>query len=321
MKQFSVNTIFDEDRCHARLVSKPDNQCTRKKNTRCNFCNIHEKIWKKKGVGTILNDKTIIVKYDFRLINTNYNITSIKVLQACMKGFIVRKNICLRGICVYARHLCNNIVDCMELENISNISNKYFVSYKDCKNIYWAFHIKTLYNLLKYNSQNPYNMAEIPEFVKNNLKKLKYSHVEIKKTLNKKTQLQQRCVDIFQKIDNLDNYTKCSWFLNLNLSKLKNLYFFIFDMWNYRLNLNTIEKKKYIKELPLFHIKYQDIKKYSNYYKISNIILTIFNRLISEGQTKSDKSTAANWILSALTLVSKDASIAYPWLYQAAYPN
>ena len=312
---------FDLTRCHARLVSNPNKQCSRKKNGNCNFCNVHEKIWKSKGLSTILGDKQTKSKYDFRLIPKSYNIINILKYQKIFRGFIVRKSIQLRGICLYARHKCNNIVDFMELQKIDTIANNKFISYMDAAGLYWGFNIKTFHNLLKYKSKNPYNCKEIPEIVKTNFKKIKFIIEDNKKKLNRSDQLQQKCVDIFQKIDNLNNYTKCSWFLNLNLVELKSLYYFIFDMWNYRLNLSSEEKKKYINGPELFSIQYKIIKTYTNYYKISNIILGIFDRLLTEGQTESDKSTAANWILSSLTLVNLDARLAFPWLYQAAYPH
>ena len=58
-----MNNSFDTSRCYARLISKPDNQCKRKQNGKCNFCNVHEKIWKSKGLATILNDKKVKIKH------------------------------------------------------------------------------------------------------------------------------------------------------------------------------------------------------------------------------------------------------------------
>ena len=313
--------IFIKTKCHARLVSNPNKQCSRKQNDHCNFCNIHEKIWRVKGLSTILTDKKTITKYAFRISPKSYKVSNIKKLQKLLRGFITRRSIILRGICLYSRHKCNNVVDCMELQNINTITNNNFISYMDVSGLYWGFHIKTFHNLLKYNTKNPYNCKEIPDDVKINFKNLKFIPEDDKKKLNKSDQLQQKCVDIFQKIDNLNNYTKCSWFLNLNLVELKSLYYFIFDMWNYRLNLPPDDKKKYISDGKLFKVPYKIIKTYTNYYKISNIILGIFDRLVSEGQTESDKATAANWILSSLTLVNLDARLAFPWLYQAAYPH
>ena len=55
--------------------------------------------------------------------------------------------------------------------------------------------------------------------------------------------------------------------------------------------------------------------------KLSNIILDECERLITEGKTVSDKTTGALWVLSALTIVSKKARDALPWLFQAANIN
>lgn len=316
-----MNNTFDTGRCYARLISNPDKQCSRKHNGGCNFCNIHERIWKTKGLATILTDKNNKLQYDFRIVTKKYNTISVKRIQKLLRGFSVRHNIHRRGICVYTRHKCTNAIDCMELENINTIVNQKFISYVDTKGLYWGFHVTTLYNLLKHNSKNPYNCQEIPDIVKINFKSLNYVVKSVKKKLTKSEELQQKCVAIFQKIDNLNNYTKCSWFLSLNLVELKSLYYFIYDMWNYRLNLSLDEKKKYVNGQQLFKIQYKIIKKYTNHYNISNIILGIFDRLLTEGQTESDRSTAANWVLSALTLVNHDARLALPWLYQAAYPH
>ena len=316
-----MNKTLDINRCYARLVSNPNKQCTRRQNDACHFCNIHEKIWKTKGVATILHEKKMKIKYDFRSVNKSYNLDFVTYIQKVFRGFAVRHNVTVRGVCMYARHKCNNMVDCMELQNINDINNKDFISYMGSEQLYWGFHVNTFYNLLDYNAKNPYNCQDIPDAIKKKFRSLNYSPKKQKNTLNKSAELQQRCIDVFQKIDRLNNYTKCSWFLRLNLVELKNLYYYIFDMWNYRLNLTPDERKKYIHSKTLFNVQYKVIKTYTDNYKIANIILGIFDRLVSEGQTESDRSTAANWVLSSLTLVNNDARLAFPWLYQAAYPH
>jgi len=313
---------YNLNKCHARLISNVNKQCGRWKPKHCDFCKTHEKIWKTRGVKTILHDKYTFVKYIFRPSDSIYSNNKICSLQKTFRGYIVRKNINIRGICVYARHNCNNTEDCYELQDISGIEHNNFISYRDSENLFWGFHINTFYNIISYNQNNPYNTKLIPDLIKKNFKKLNYLNSQKKIIAHTKSSaLQQRCIDIFQKIDNLDNYTKCEWFLNLERHHLKNMYFYLFDMWNYRLGLNINEKKKYINNIPLFNISYEVLKKCNNYFKIANITLDVFDKLLTEGKTKSDKATSANWILSVITLVNQDARNAYPWLYQAAYPN
>ncbi len=309
---------YNFNKCHARLISNVNKQCGRKKQNNCDFCKTHERIWKTKGLKTILHDKYTVVKYIFRPTDSIYSNNKICILQKIYRGYVVRKNINIRGICVYVRHNCNNTEDCYELQDISTIKNKNFISYRDKENLFWGFHINTFYNIINY---NPYNIKPIPEKIKNNFKKLNYLNSQKTITHSKSSALQQRCINIFQKIDNLDNYTKCEWFLNLERHHLKNMYYFLFDMWNYRLGLSIDDRKKYITNMPLFNIRHEVLKKYNSYFEIANTILDVFDKLLTEGQTKADKATSANWILSVLTLVNQDARNAYPWLYQAAYPN
>ena len=323
-----MEPVFNTHKCHARLLTNRQKQCSRNNLPNCMFCKTHKRMWMNKGVYLMNGNPNVLVKFKPRIINyqKEYNYSYIRDIQKTFRRFMVKNNIAKRGICVYARHKCNNVVDCMELENIDSIPNHLFFSYKDDANIYWGFHITTFQNLIKYSTGNPYTFKDINDSIKEkfNMNKGKITRIKLKlEPRNKKTiELQQKCINIFQKIDKLGPYTKCEWFLHLNSRKLKDLYYFLQDMWDYRLNLTIEDKKKYIDtEHKLFVINFKDIRKYTDYYKIADIILGIFNRFLTEGKYKSDKSTAANWILSVLTLVNLDARIAYPWLYQAAYPH
>ena len=181
---------------------------------------------------------------------------------------------------------------------------------------------------LKYNKINPYSTNSISNKViekfdiltktfNNNIKS-EPSEKDSNLINNKYIKLQQQCVDVFQLIDNLNNYTKCSWFLSLSQLRLKSLYQFMEDMWNYRLSLTNDQKLNYISNGILFNIPFADIKKNKNYYTIAYILLNEFKRLLTEGKTIGDRTTASHWILSGITLVNRDARNALPWLYQSA---
>ena len=307
---------IEPNRCYAKLISNQKKQCSRKKVVGCNFCGIHQRIWEDRGLNTI--GTQVNKQYIHRIHNNGVVIK----IQKLFRGGAIRKNIKLRGVSVYARHLCTNATDCYELDDIETIPLKEFISYSDSENLHWGFYTKTLRKLLKYDSPNPYNLKDLPQNIKTSLKGLKFNKPICKpKRESPQKYIQQYCIEVFQKIDSLNNYTKCSWFLNLNIREMKNLYYFILDLWEYRLNLSIQDKKKYINNMPLFHIKYADLKTYTDYHQIARIILNIFNRLVTDGEHASDRTTACNWILSALTLVSMDARSAFPWLYQAAHPT
>ncbi len=91
------------------------------------------------------------------------------------------------------------------------------------------------------------------------------------------------------------------------------------DLWNYRLQLSNNDKMKYTKDGKLFTIDIHKIAKMNDKYKLANIILDEFEKLICDGKTESDRATACQWILSGLTLVHQDARDTLPWLYQSAH--
>ena len=64
--------------------------------------------------------------------------------------------------------------------------------------------------------------------------------------LTKKQILEQNVLRVFQKFDNLDHYTDVRWFLNLSVKKLIKFYKLAEDIWNYRAQLNSEDKKKII---------------------------------------------------------------------------
>ena len=119
-------------------------------------------------------------------------------------------------------------------------------------------------------------------------------------------------------MDSLKNYTKCKWFLELNLHELKELYKQLEDIWNYRLCLTYTDKLKYTSDGKLFTLSVQKFFRINSKQTAQKILLSEFNRLVTEGNLESDRSTACQWILSALTLVHEDARSSMPWLYQSA---
>ena len=327
---------FNIDKCWARLKSDSSKQCKcNKKNG--NFCKTHYKSYLKNDITTIFEKPKFIKKRVRmrlkkkkapieRFSREKYleNLSKTICIQRFARGYLVRNNIFLRGIPLYNRSLCNNKTDCLSLQNIESIPNKDFYSYKDEKGFYWGFNIVTIKECLNNNLDNPYSTLPFGEKVKRDVELIEKNLQKIIK-LDKpiiddtSLQIQQKCINIFQEMDKLKNYTKCKWLLELNIEKLKKLYKEMEDLWNYRLNLSSQEKKQYVHDGKLFTIDIYKTKKMKNRNKLCNIILDEFQKLVMEGKSISDKSTACQWILSGLTLVHKDARETLPWLYQSAF--
>tara|TARA_B100000575_G_C23137730_1_gene661347 strand:- start:1660 stop:2676 length:1017 start_codon:yes stop_codon:yes gene_type:complete len=321
---------YDKNKCCARLSSNIHKQCTYKPK-KDGLCGIHLKIGKN-NIKTVYQniescDQTPynrISKKNIRFTK-KYDIKTIIILQAYLRRYIVLSNIYYRTITCYCRHLVSNQTDCTSLENITDISIGEYFGYKDQSNIYWGFNISTFKELLQFNFNNPYNTIAFSDGVKERFNKLlslyeKNSTVKIPCEVVKDpyVKLQQKCVEIFQIMDGLKQYTQCRWFLDLNLHQLKELYKQVEDIWNYRINLSPQEKCKYVTDGKLFIYNNNYIQKINSKLKLANIILDNFKRLVTEGQTVEDRTTGSLWILSGLTIVSNDARNALPWLFQSA---
>lgn len=337
-----VNSQFDNNKCWARLNYDKTRQCkNRPKNGSC-FCGTHNSGFLKGTILTIHDAytptkprkmrsgkrKLRIKKKSNKLDINRENYLALEryiiIIQRIVKGFLVRKNIKLRGIAVYCRHLCNNKTDCLSLKEVDMIPIREFYSYKDDQNFTWGFDIITINECIKNNIANPYNTKEIPKFVSVEIDRIqKRMKKEIKLELpvfkSISLKVQQRCVELFQKMDALKNYTKCAWFLELSILHLKKLYKEMEDLWNYRLQLSSSDKLKYTNDGKLFTVEIHKVAKMNDKYKLSNLILDEFEKLICDGKTESDRATACQWILSGLTLVHQDARDTLPWLYQSAH--
>ena len=293
----------------------------------CDFCGIHYKSFlkiKEYSNCKIINDRTTCLNNQKeKSRNYQHHNENIINIQKNIRRFIVLRNIKYRGISVYNRNLANNTTDFLSLTPINQIPIKNYFSYQD-KQI-WAFDIVTFKELVNNDMNNPYNTLKIPDEVINLfhtlLKNVEHKEsIKIEKPIieDETIIIQQECVEIFQLMDNLKNYTKCKWFLDLNTAYLKELYKQMEDIWNYRLNLSDSDKLRYVKNGKLFEMSVTKYYKINNINRLRKILLYNFRKLVTEGVTESDRSTASQWILSGLTLVSIDARNTFPWLFQSA---
>tara|TARA_B110000037_G_C17082984_1_gene490772 strand:- start:938 stop:1810 length:873 start_codon:yes stop_codon:yes gene_type:complete len=281
---------IDFTRCLSVKKQKSTQQCKCKYKNNSLFCGRHIK----------MKTKTC-VDYFF------YNKNAIKIQKI------------FRGYNIYRRSKCINKIDCITLTNIYNISPIYlYIYYQSNISKYYAFNIKFLNEIINSNStKNPYtnynfNQKDIMNIKKNiyNINKLGYN-IKIKE--DKLTDIQyinSYTVETFHKIDLLGNYTNHAWFLNLNLRKLKKLYYYSCDIFYNQVNLSYTDRIKYVKNGKVFMMKRYSLRKIKNINKMRHIILDEYNKFLDyDISTKSDKQTAVLWLLSALINVSVPARI------------
>ena len=179
-----------------------------------------------------------------------------------------------------------NLEDFYTLDSIKDIPLKYFISYKDNNENIWCFDIrsiKKLIDLAKNNKviSNPYNRENIPLKEIRKIKKiitiLKKQNIilDYEENINysREETLKRNIVDIFSEIGRMGYFVDISWFYELNLVQLKDLYKSLEDIWNYRAQL-SLEVKKSIAPPNgiLYSVRINDINRINNKIEIMEII-------------------------------------------------
>ena len=249
------------------------------------------------------------------------SIDKISTIQKIVRGYFSRR----RNRC------CNN--ECLlTLESIHSIDEKYYIQFIDGSQQY-GFDMRFLYKHMvidgkRFNPYIPGSTFSDTSILKieDKLDYCKYRGIDLKiipklESLTETQRFELKVNGIFQKIDQLDYLTQCSWFLELDVPALKQLYIQLEDIWNYRAQLPVLRKKEIISGPKLFNISPTAINNYPNSDPskkiIQSLLLTIFDRLLSEGKTIDDKKLGAMFILSALVIVSIPAADSFPYLVQS----
>jgi len=152
----------------------------------------------------------------------------------------------------------------------------------------------------------PYNLSEMHE---------KYNFII---TCRMKP-INERIRNLFMEIDQLGNYTQSSWFSNLDRIGYLRFYRCLLDIWNYRAQLSYEMKKKICPFLePFSNIFVRNIHHVDSPIEDFQILcITAMENLIYSGFDDEDRKIMAMHLLSALTLVSHPARIAFHYLYES----
>ena len=256
-------------------------------------------------------------------------------IQKIIRGCLYRKYNNSHGPANKNRNLCTNTFDFLSMDELTNIPNEQFFSFKDDDGFIYGFDILSMYNLIyKCNGavRNPFNQQPLTSKVIENFRTLlRLSRVlninviteisDVTKDVSDKKSVELRALTLFQNIDALGNYSNAQWFLTLNRNQLIKFLRELVDIWQYRANL-SIEIKKAIcyptgnpfQRLPNFNI----LHTLNNLDEVRKIILGIMEKLVNTGTNKDNKCLGAYYVLCAITLVNDDAATSLPWLFEAA---
>lgn len=267
-----------------------------------------------------------------RIYNYLRNSFYIIKLQKYIRGYFQRKYNYLLGPGFLNRNICKNDTDFFTLEEMTEIPYNQFISYVDEENNTWGFNILSLYNLFLKSEKdvlNPYTRNKISVNILTNINNvIKLSKClkidcdtklhDISNDFTNKKKIEMRTLELFQKIDELGNYTNMKWFLDLNRQQIVRFIREMADIWFYRAQITDQTRRNICPPMGILfrNINLNYISNLS-YLQVQKLALNIMEQLVNNGITRDFKVMGSYYVLSALTLVDSEAAESLPWLYQS----
>jgi len=299
-------------------------------------------------------NKDYLKKRIYNYLYFTYNIINI---QKMVRTYIFKKYITLHGEAFFKRSLCCNDIDFCTLDDLNKIPYNQFISIKDTNNHIYGYDILSLYNLFMKvkncsntsnsntsnnihsiinsnsnltNVQNPFTniffsytiLIQLLEYIRlSNLLKISVNlNYEELANLSIAKQLEMKILTLFQRMDSLGNYTNIKWFNDLDKYGLILFIRELADIWNYRASLSQEIKREIVPPLgnPFYNgeITIINLTQY-NFIQIRKYCILIIDLMVNTGINENSCSLGSYYVLCALTLVSREAAEALPWLYEA----
>ena len=240
------------------------------------------------------------------------------VIQKSWKGYLVRKINKLRGLKNFKKDCCNS-QDFVTLEEINNLTYFQYFSFVH-KGIKYGFDVNSIYDYIvkRHNTKNPYDRSEFLPKIKSDLLELKrLTKIAKQNTIFEIDEKKKIDInEIFNKIDQLGNYSDVNWYNSLNYMNLMKFYRELYDIWVWRANLTNETRYKistidpFNNEKPNFYINYslEELKK---------ILLEVMRKLLYNAINDEYQKLGAIYILTALTIVNPSAAEAMPWYFSS----
>lgn len=170
-------------------------------------------------------------------------------------------------------------------------------------------------NIQLNSNYNNYNPTIIPNSVNNDEMYRKYQDII---ALRQKT-LDERVQSLFMEIDQLGNYTSIDWFNSLDHLKYARLYRALFDIWNYHGQISVTVKNT----ICPFHGPFEGIFNTSirhidlTIVELKTICVIVLENLVYSSFCIEHRKLGALHALTGLTIVSRPAREAMPWLFES----
>ena len=283
------------------------------------------KFYKQKKSGN--KSELIFLLYNY----LKFSFYAVKV-QKVFRGHLRRSFNKIRGPAIHNRSLCTNQTDFFTLEELKDVENSQFYSFKDKDGFIYGFDICSLYNMIVIEKikDNPYNRNKLPvNKIMGDLRMLvkrgkifkEAPNIKLETNLNElspKKQIELKALALFQHMDQRGFITNPNWFLSLPRLYVKRFLRELVDVWEYRAQIDNETKRKINPSHgnPFFGFNIQ-VLLHKPYEVLQKRVLDLIEIFVTNGQDNDAKYLGVCYVLGALTTVSHDCAIALPWLYSA----
>jgi len=246
-----------------------------------------------------------------------------------------RRRVCFlrfykQGPLVVCPDLSENQTDICTLESVASIPLLYRWSYADSSKHLWLFDVRSLSMMrsqdIKTQLTNPYTREPIPakaldSFLRRctQLRSHKYCLLHINDIDLTPDQLWfQTLLDVSMKYDALGYHISLDWLNNLTVSESFLLYYELWDLWSYRLQLPRSLKHQVVpdwnkEDSLLFKWVPSELEARRDKTWWQKNIITLLDRFVC-AKEKEHRSLGALYGMTAFALASRQVREAYPWL-------
>lgn len=270
--------------------------------------------------------KIILSNFFDTLLSSIINLKKIIKLQKNIRKWIKNNKFKLNGPAVYNRKICNNSTDFYSFDDIKEIPNEYFFSFKDKDGFIYGFHIESFIQLINQssNSRNPYNRANISNDIKKRAREMwfklensnkKSNHIVFNESSDIKVRVRTKCLTVFQMIDMFGYQTNIDWILRLSISRLRSLYKSLDNYWYFRAGITDEMRYRIVPDSDLFTTRDKhQVNRHIDKYVIIEIIINVIQKMVSHGITEEDKQTGCIIVLMAMGEIVSECSRSNPWM-------
>ena len=240
------------------------------------------------------------------------------------------------GIGYWDRSILTNDSDFFSTDPMSDVQGIMFLSYVDSHNHVYGFDIRSihsLYDRAQKNNEtpiNPFTRNEFPDRFTNRVntlvsvlrrRKISIEWVQLMPSTPEQ-QLHMKIVDLFNKIDELNYYSSPDWFIGLTHFGQIRFYRELYDIWNVRAGLSRQQKEMIVPNFQTAVFKHSPwLISDQSMAHVQKINMNTIRILITSAEDKNDRILGAMYVITALTIVCKQARNAYPWLYESVQPT